>query len=199
MAALAASATNPLAELLARQGNGYLCFRRLYDEAHLRRHPGQLTTSAFLSLDPGKDNTGATAWLKLQLHQKGWSSPVNVGASCEWSLTANEDTSGNRLSPGNPRDDGFACMALHGNQTAEEAGILMFDLAADGGSVSVYFHEEGIGLWGPMPEKTGASRIVSGDPFPLLKLGREDRVFRLTRAVPEACRDMEQAIDIIKD
>ena len=198
----AAPASNPLARIITRQGSSYLCFHRTYDAAHLRRHRGQLTTSVQLSLDAGKDKTAQTVWLKLQLHQKGRSSPANIAASCEWSAKANENTSGLRLIAAYPRDDGFACIAMYDNQAAVEAGTLMFDLASDGRTVTVYFHEEGIDPWGTLPEHTvydkkGASKVVPGGPS--LKLGREDRVFRLTRAEPSACRALEQAIDLSKD
>ena len=139
--ASATSASNPLARLIAPQGSGYLCFHRAYDAAHLRRHRGQLTTSMQLSLDAGKDQTGQTVWLKLQLHQNGRSSPANVAASCEWSEKANKNTSGLRLISAYPGDDGFAYgSALYDNHAAVEAGTLMFDLAPDGRTVTVYFH-----------------------------------------------------------
>jgi hypothetical protein len=202
-ASSAASARNPLARLLAQQGNTYLCFRRVYDEAHLRRHPGQRATLVLVSLDHGKDTTGQAVWLKLRLRQKGRSSPADVAASCEWSAKANANTSGSRLIPAYPRNDGFACIAMYDNQASVEAGTLMFDLTPDGRGVTVYFHDEGIGLWGTAPEhtifdeKTRDWRTIPGDPS--LNLGREDRVFRLARADPAACRDMEQAIDLSKD
>lgn len=197
----AASASNPLARIIAQQGGGYLCFHRAYDAAHMHRHRGQLTTSVQLSLDAGKDRAGQTVWLKLQLHQQGRSSPV--AASCEWSAKANENTSGQRLIAAYPRDDGFACIAMYDNQAAIEAGTLMFDLAPDGRTATVYFDEEGIDPWGTLPErtvhddKTGAAKVVPGGPS--LKLGREERVFRLTRVEPAACRALEQAIDLSKD
>jgi hypothetical protein len=198
----AASAASPLARLLADPGNRYLCFRRVYDTAHLRRHPGQLTTSVLVSLDPAADNSGQTAWLKMELHLKGRPSPAHVGASCEWGAKANRDTSGRRLIAGYPREDGFACTALYSNQAAEEAGTLMLDLTADGRTAMVYFRSEGIGLWGTYPEhtapdeKTGAWKRVPG--IPPLKVGAEDRVFRLTRTGPAACGDMERSIDLSK-
>jgi hypothetical protein len=34
---------------------------------------------------------------------------------------------------------------------------------------------------------------------PSLKLGREDRVFRIMRAEASVCRTLEQAIDLAKD
>jgi hypothetical protein len=197
-----AAAANPLARLLLQGGEGYLCFRRVYDDGHLQRYPGQLTTSALVSLDADKDNTGQTVWLKLQLHLQGWPSLANVGASCEWSAEANKNTSGSRLIPAYPRSDGFACIALYDNQAAEEAGTLMFDLAPDGRTMNVYLPDENIGLWGTVPEhtapdkKTGVRSTVPGASP--LRLGAQDRVFRLTRMLPAACNDMEKSIKLSK-
>lgn len=198
--ARAASPTNPMVELLSKPGNDDLCFRRVYDKAHLQRHPGQLTTLMLLSLAPSKDNAGRSVWLKLQLHQMGRASPANIGASCGWSATANRDTSGNRLIRSYPRQDGFVCLAMYNNNAAEEAGTLMLDLARDGRTVTVHLDAERIGLWGTLPDdaipdaKTGEPKIIPGHPG--LKPGPEDRVFRLTRADPSECRAMEQAIDL---
>ena len=138
----------------------------------------------------------------LQLHQrpyqKGMTRLANVGASCGWSVKANRDTSGRRLLKTYPREDGFACLAMYDNQVAEEAGTLMLDLARDGRTVTLHLDEWGIGLWGTLPEhsiqdeKTGEWK--GGQPP--LKLGPEDRVFRLTRVDPAECQEMEKAIDL---
>lgn len=198
----ALAATSPFARLLAQESEDYLCFRRVYDQAHLQRYPGQLTSSALVSLDAAKDKTHQTVWLKLQLRLQGQSSLANVGASCEWSAKANMNSSGAPLIPAYPRDDGFACVALYDNQAAEEAGTLMFDLAPDGRMITVYLPDEGIGLWGTVPEhttldkKTGVeSTVPSASP---VKLGPRDRVFRLTRVPPAACSDMEKSINLSK-
>jgi hypothetical protein len=193
----AGAATNPLGKLLSETGNAQLCFRRAYDTAALKR--GRATGSVLLSIAGGEDKTGMTVWLKLQLRLRGRAAPANVGASCEWSARANFDTSGNRLLEAYPRDDGFACLALYSNQIAEEAGTLMFDLAPDGRTLTLYL-DSSVGLWGstppvaPIDEKTGKSKLVSGSQP--LALGRKDRVFRLTRAEPAACGEMERTIAI---
>jgi hypothetical protein len=200
--ARAEPATNPLPKLLAKPGNDYLCFRRDYDEAHLKRHPGQITTSALLSLAPSTDNAGQSVWVKLQLRQrpyrKGLETHANVGASCEWSATANRDTSGNRMIGTYPRDDGFVCLAMYNNTAAEEAGTLLLDLAPDARTVTVHLDAAGIGLWGTLPEHaTSDEKAAAGTKgHPPLKPGAQDRVFRLTRADPSVCRAMEKAIDL---
>jgi hypothetical protein len=194
----ALAASNPLPKLLGAAGAS-LCFQRTYDQAHLRSHPGQRTTSALLSIHPGKDKSGQSVWFKMLLQQTGRAAPAPVGASCAWSETANTDTSGNRLIPSYNGSAGFVCIAMYDNQSAEEAGSLIFDLAPDGNSVMAYFDSD-IGLWGSDPErfvqdpKTGKWKTDPG-PAPL-PLGREDRVFRLTRADPGECRPLDQTIRI---
>jgi hypothetical protein len=201
-AARAEPATNPLAKLLAKPGNDYLCFRRDYDEAHLKRHPGQITTSVLLSLAPSKDNAGQSVWVKLQLrqrpYQKGQETLANMGASCEWSITANRDTSGNRMIRTYPREDGFVCLAMYNNTAAEEAGTLLLDLARNGRTATVHLDPAGIGLWGTLPEHaTPDEKAAAGTKgHPPLKPGVQDRVFRLTRADPAECGAMEKAIDL---
>lgn len=198
----AASPSDPLSELLRKRGNDYLCFRRVYDEAHLKRHRGQVTTAALLSLSASTGDAGQQVWVKLQFRQrpdrKAVETHANVGASCEWSATANRDTSGQRLIATYPREDGFSCLAMYNNTAAEEAGTLMLDLSRDGRTLTVHLHEEGIGLWGTVPEhataddKAGAGGKVQAP----LKPGPEDRVFRLMRADAAECAAMETVIDL---
>jgi hypothetical protein len=176
-----ALAAEPAVTLGTQPGDGYLCFRNIYDEAHLRSHPGQLTTSALLSL--AIEGAGPSVWLKLRLDQSGSPAPADIAASCAWSARANADTQGNRLLPAHPRDDGFACVVLYGSKDSAEAGFLIVDLAPDGGTVTVYLPET-IRLW----------RAKAAPGTPPFRLGREDRVLVLRRAEPSACAEMERAI-----
>lgn len=175
----AALAGNPLPALLGDKPSGSFCFSRVYDTAHLRRHPAQWTTSTLASIQ--YDKAGGGAWLRMQLRQKRRAKAANVVAGCEWSATANRDTSGNRLLAAYRGEEGFACIALYNQQSAEEAGAVVFDLADDGGALTVYF-DDAIGLW------------EAAEAEPMLKLHREDRAFRLNRADPAECKALEEAL-----
>jgi hypothetical protein len=201
LAARAEPATNPLPKLSA-PGSHHLCFRRDYHEAHRKRHPGQVTTSVLLLLAPTLDNAGQSAWVKLQLHQrphqKGRTRQANVGASCEWSATANRDTSGLRMIRTYPREDGFVCLAMYNNMAAEEAGTFLLDLAPDGRTMTVHLEAGGIGLWGTLPEDATADEKAKAGTAgnPLWKPGPQDRVFRLTRVDLAECRAVDRAVDL---
>ena len=171
----AALATNPLPAL---PGDSF-CFTRVYDAAHLRRHPAQRTTSTLASVQ--YDKTSGGAWLRMQLRQKGRATAANVVAGCEWSATANRDTSGNRLLSAYSGEEGFVCIAIYNQQSAEEAGAVVFNVAVDGGALTVYF-DDAIGLW------------ETPEPEAMLKLHREDRAFRLNRADAAECSAMDKAL-----
>jgi hypothetical protein len=175
----AVRAGNPLPVLLGDKPSGSFCFSRVYEAAHLRRHPAQRMTSALASIQYDKASGGA--WLRMQLRQKGRARVGNVVAGCEWSAAANRDTAGNRLLAAYRGEEGFACIAIYNKQSAEEAGTVVFTIADDGSAVAVYFDEK-IGLW----ETPG--------PEPMLKLHREDRAFRLNRANAAECKALEDAL-----
>src|SRR5687768_1238965 len=118
----AAWAGNPLPAL---PGDSF-CFSRVYDAAHLKRHPAQRTTSTLASIR--HDKAGGDAWLRMQLRQKGRANAANVVASCQWSATANRDTSGNRLLAAYSGEEGFVCIAVFNQQSAEEAGDVVFNV-----------------------------------------------------------------------
>jgi hypothetical protein len=174
-----ASAGTPLPSLVGDKPSGRFCFNRVYDSAHLRRHPSQRTVSTLASIEYEK--SGASAWLRMQLRLKGREGPANVVASCAWSETANRDTSGNRMLPAFRGEEGFVCIALYNQQSAEEAGTVLFDVAGDGKAVTVYF-DDGIGLW------------ETPEPISQLELHREDRVFLLKRAEDAACKTLEETL-----
>lgn len=176
---IGAFASDPLPALLGNHSGGNLCFSRVYEAAHLRRHPRQRTTSTLASIQYDRANGGA--WLRMQLRQKDRATTANIVAGCQWSATANRDTSGNRMVPAYRDEEGFVCIAVYNPQSAEEAGTVLFDLAADGRALTVYF-DDAIGLW-EAPEAE-----------PMLKLHREDRVFRLNRADPAECKAMDEAL-----
>jgi hypothetical protein len=123
---------------------------------------------------------GAT--LRVRFVRKGVKAAADVSAGCDWSETANRDTSGNVLLSTFPREDGFVCIVTADPMSAEELGTVMFDLPADGRKLTIHA-DDAIGLWSATNPKPGQ---------PMLKLGAEDRVFRLDPADPAACRDLDR-------
>jgi hypothetical protein len=173
-----AYAGDPLPALAGDRPKANFCFSRVYDAAHLRRHPGQRTASILVSLEYDKATGGA--WLRAQLRQNGRPEPANVVAGCEWSATAGRNTSGDWLAPTYRKEAGFACIAIYNASSAEEAGAVVFDIADDASTITVHFQDE-IGLWHSNPDH-------------MLKLHREDRVFRLDRAEPGRCQALDDAV-----
>ena len=51
-----------------KQGNGGACYSRVYDKAHLDKHPGQQTTEVRLSLEEDQEAGGAI--IRLMIKQK---------------------------------------------------------------------------------------------------------------------------------
>ena len=67
----ASALADPLSDLL-QQGNGAACYTRVYDKAHLDKHPGQKTTEVRLSLLRDElDGGGAIIRVMLKLRQAG--------------------------------------------------------------------------------------------------------------------------------
>ncbi len=174
-----ARAEDPLPKL-AQEAGGSLCFRRTYDAAHLQRHSGQRTMAALAFLKYGAD--AQAVWLGVRLVQKGREAAADMMAGCEWSVGANRDTSGRRLMPAYRKNEGFVCLATYSPSSAEEAGTIVFDLPADGRTLTLYLDDQ-IGLW---------SAVHLGGRTRLLKLGRDDRSFRLDRTDAADCRDLER-------
>jgi hypothetical protein len=107
-----------------------------------------------------------------------------LAGGCEWSQTANIDTSGNRMIESYKKEAGYSCMVLTGPGSAEEGGLFLIDLAADGKSATLHIDSPIYAMRGE--DKRGVGEYI--------KLGSEDRVFRLTRTDDAACRALEEAL-----
>ena len=173
-------ADDPLAKLIGSKAGNSICFSRSYDAAHLRRIPSQATTAVLLSLRYDVDDVPA---VRIALSQKG--RPVRyVVGDCHWGQEVNRDTAGNRLIKAFARDAGYQCMAIMQRNSAEEGGDFPLDLQPDGTSLTLYL-DESIGAFASTDTRRRATRI---------KLGREDRIFRLNRADAGRCREMERGL-----
>src|SRR3954454_10052406 len=124
LAALSSTAlADPLSELLKKGGGA--CFDRVYDKAHLDKHPGQKTTAIRLSLQ-SDDGNGAV--IRVMLKQK--SSTDYIVGGCNWTATANLDINNKPLIDAFKGPSGLNCYAMTSEDgaSAEEGGDFLIDL-----------------------------------------------------------------------
>ncbi|MDO8875610.1 MAG: hypothetical protein Q8M24_06690 [Pseudolabrys sp.] len=179
-APVAIAADDPLPRIVAPKDGASICYQRLYDAAHLRRNPRQQTTAALLSFKYEGADGGHIE--RIILTRRDRQPVLYIAGSCVWSETANIDTSGRRMIRSFVKNAGYGCIALTGPGSAEEGGVLMIDLAADGKALTLHLDSPIYAMRGE--DKRGVGEYV--------KLGLEDRVFRLTRTDAAACRALEE-------
>ena len=174
--------TAPLSRVIEPRTGNSACFVRDYDAAHLRRHPHQVTQSVMVSLKYDASESAPVS--RIMLRQRGRADPLHVVGSCNFEMRANRDVQGNRLIRAFQREAAHDCLAMTAPASAEEGGYFLVDLAADGRTLMLYL-EDHVSAWrGP---QTGEAQPV--------RLGREDRVFRLNRISASACAAMERALE----
>lgn len=178
----ARAADDPLTRIVAPKDGASACYRRVYDASHLRRNPKQQTTDILLSFKYQADGAHIE---RILLTRRGQQPVFYFSGGCEWYETrANIDTSGNRMIESYKKEAGYACMVLTGPGSAEEGGLFLIDLAADGKSATLHIDSPIYAMRGK--DKRGVGKYI--------KLGGEDRVFRLTRTDAAACRALEDAL-----
>ena len=181
LSASASGADDPLARLIGSKVGNSICFSRTYDATHLNRIPGQATTAVLLSLRYDENDVPA---IRIALSQKG--KPVRyVVGDCHWSQEVNRDIAGKRLIKAFTKDAGFQCMAMMQRDSAEEGGDFPLDLQPDGTTLTLYL-DDSIGAFASTDTRRQATRI---------KLGRDDRIFRLNRTDAGQCREMERGLE----
>jgi hypothetical protein len=180
LAALSSTAlADPLTELL-KKGGGSACFDRVYDKAHLDKHPGQKTTAIRLSLQSDEDDR---AIIRVMIKWK--SSTSYIVGGCSWTAKANLDINDQPLIEAFKGPSGLDCYALtsEDGSSAEEGGDFPIDLK-DGKSISLYL-PDGIAAW---------SSFDRSDAAEFIELGSEDQVFKLGKSDAGLCREMEQKL-----
>ncbi|MGE3145834.1 MAG: hypothetical protein AB7K35_09630 [Pseudorhodoplanes sp.] len=177
----APAADEPLKRILPPQDGASLCFRRVYDEAHLKRLPGQQTREALLAFRYRGDNGSHIE--SIQLMRRPPQPPLIFAGGCGWNPTsANIDTSGRRMIRSFTGKAGYDCIAVGAPGSAEEGGYFLIDLAADGKSATLH-------LDSPIAPWMGG-RV--GDHARHVDLSRDDRVFRLQRTEAAACAALQE-------
>jgi hypothetical protein len=174
--ASAERAMDPMSGLLSSNSDS-LCFSRTYSAAHLARHPRQLTQAVMLSFRQDA--------IRIMLRQKQSSQPMYVVSSCQWSERAGVNTEGKRMIAAFRGTAGFDCIVMVTRMSAEEGGYVLIDPAPDAQSLVLHIDSSVTAQHGL---DTDAS--LSG-----LKLGNEDREFKLARTTPAECKPMEDALE----
>ena len=177
-------AADPLTDLVPVRPGASACFQRLYDAAHLKQHPCQVIRSVLLSLrreDKHPDNVV----LRASFVDNGRSEPAVVGGWCDWRQSGvNRGEHTRRLVPNFPKESGVQCQVLSWwDVSGEDAALFPIDLDPAGRSLTLYMREA-VSLW------TGA---FMAEP-PVLRLGGDDRVFRLDRVDAAVCAAIERTI-----
>jgi hypothetical protein len=182
--ALPALAADLLAELVPTHPGASACFQRIYDAAHLKQHPRQAIRAVLLSLRRETKHPENVV-LRASFKDKGRSDAAMIGAGCDWRPSgANRGEYTRRLVPNFPKEAGLQCQALPWWEVSgEDAALFPIDLDPAGRSLTLYMREA-VSLW------TG---VFTAEP-PALRLGSDDRVFRLERVDAAACAALERAV-----
>jgi hypothetical protein len=176
------AADDPLTRIVPPKDGTSVCFERRFDKAHLKRHRRQQTTHILLSfLYQGNDGVHIE---RIAVTRRGKAPLLYFAGGCDFSEQANRSSSGERLMHNYPKDAGYACIALTAPNSAREGGYFLIDLAEGGSTATLY-------LASPIESMQG--KDGRGSPGEV-HLGRSDRVFRLQRTDPSACRALEEAL-----
>ncbi len=175
-----AATADPLSDLLAK-GGGAACFERAYDDAHLAKNPNQKTRSALLSLKALPDGAGTVIRVRFARSD----GTFYIVGSCSFERNANLDVQGEPLLETFKGPSGLDCHAMTtaDGMSAEEGGDFPIDLR-DGTAVALYM-PDGLAAWRSFDRSAAAEWI---------DFGRQDNVFRVTRADPGRCEEMVQKL-----
>jgi hypothetical protein len=176
----AAALADPLSDLL-QKGGGPACYTRVYDKAHLDKHPEQTTTEISLSLVDEHNRGGAVVRVMLKTGE----TISYIAGTCDWAANANLDVNGDPIIEAFKGPSGLDCWALTSadGSSAEEGGNFFVDLK-DGKTINLYLPEY-IAAWPSFDRSDNAG---------FLQLGTEDQVFRLDWAKVAPCQEMVEKL-----
>ena len=180
VATAAPGVADPLGDLL-KKGDGGACYDRVYDEAHLAKNKDQATRSVRLSLMEYEEGEGAA--IRIQFVTK--SGKFYVAGGCGWADPANRDIQGKPLIEAFKAKGGLDCHATttEDGSSAEEGGDFPVDLR-DGKSIVLH-----------MPDAIAAWRSFDlSNPADFFSFGTEDRIFRLDKADPALCSELDEKL-----
>ncbi|MEI5679880.1 MULTISPECIES: hypothetical protein [unclassified Mesorhizobium] len=174
------ASADPLSDLLA-EGKGGACYERVYDKAHLAKHPKQATQAVLLSLREFSDGNGAI--IRIRISGKGATHYIIGG--CDWQERANLDIQDKPLIEAFKGPSGLDCHAMTSadGSSAEEGGDFPVDLR-DGKAIMLYF-----------PDSLAAWRSYDRrQPAEFRDFSSEDRVFRLDKVKADLCSEMDEKL-----
>jgi hypothetical protein len=190
IAAAGKAQTEPLDELLAHRAGASACFTRTYDETHLRQNPRQQTTfiAAWMKYQKLQGADGIALGLSLAVRRRGDRDALFSQGGCQWSATANRDTSNNRLIAGFPKNEGAVCLQsarpdVFDAVSAEEGGNLILDRGKEKNTLMVYLDDS----------LTMVKRANRGRQLHIV-FDADDRVFILRRTNAKDCAFIEEAV-----
>ena len=189
--AVPVQAATPLDDLIKPVANTSACFTRVYDAAHLRRHPGQTTTAitVWLRYEPMSGSApGLALDLGVAITRRGDPLPYFGQGDCVWDARANRNTSDQRLINSLNKDEAAVCMMsaqpdVFEATSAEEGGFLLLDRGKDRNTLMVYLDD---GL-------TMVKRATRGNQE-YVRFDTDDRVFLLRRTDSKNCAAVENAV-----
>ncbi len=180
-----AAAENPFEALIG--GGKEACFRRVYDEAHLKSNPRQQVTTMTVWITGKLDqlqsgNTG------LALTRRGDPEALFLSGDCQW---------GNFEGPPDwmptfKKEKGAGCVTsavpdvFIGVSSAEEGGAAILDPAPDGKTLMVHLDDPSL-----------VTRAKRWEVAPVT-FGPDDRVFKLDKADLAACAFIIEALTTLE-
>jgi hypothetical protein len=185
----AQAGNNPLDDLIAPVTGKSACFRRDYDNVHLRRHAKQKTTSMVVWLKYEDTTSGQLGlFLGIAIRQRGDSQPFFGSGGCSWGEGFNRDIQGRRLIKTYKKDTGVSCDMsaipdVFDTLSAEEGGNLILDAGKIRDSLLVYL-DESLNM---------VKRSDRAKPL-YVKFGADDQIFQLLRADAKDCDFVERAL-----
>jgi hypothetical protein len=187
----AVRAGSPFDELIKQEKGSAACFTRVYDAAHLRAHPKQRTTAMTMWLryeSPGPGVDGLALAVSLGMVRRGDRAALYSDGGCDWSATANRDTSDNRLIKTYPKDEGMVCLQsaepdVFEATSAQEGGALIMNRGKDRDTLMLYLDDSLI-----MVKRANRGKHLH------TKFGLADRVFMLRRTDMKDCAAVVDAV-----
>jgi hypothetical protein len=131
---------------------------------------------------------GLALSVSLGMVRRGDPAALYSDGGCEWSATANRDTSNNRLIKNYPKEAGLVCLQsaqpdVFEATSAEEGGALIMDRGKDRDTLMLYLDDSLI-----LVKRANRGRHL------FTKFGSDDRVFMLRRTDSKDCATVEEAV-----
>jgi hypothetical protein len=187
----APAGATPLDELIAPEMGNSACFARVYDAAHLRRHPRQKITAMKIWLryeEMSGNAEGLALDLGISIVQRADPEPLFAQGDCIWDQRANVNTSDRRMIKSLNKDEAAVCMIsaqpdVFESTSAQEGGVLLFDPGKDGDTIMIYLDDS----------MTMVKRAARRKHL-FIRFGTDDRVFMLRRVAIKDCAAVEDAV-----